>query len=190
MKPRKSGKVAPSQTPPAQEATYTMGYESVVVTDAQLNRLKADQYAAEGMQKYYKFKAWLHYANLKRWQGQGHHFHYLSSDGAIHCTCGLTIYTDAREGEGPAFAISDLVAKALESLDLSPLQKIRGHRNLPSLRGHSVAITVDYVWVEERDVYLWTVICQGCGEFEVEVLGRDAQVFEDAHNESWKSEVT
>ena len=190
MKPRKSGKVAPSQTPPAQEATYTIGYEAVVVSDAQLNRLKADQYAAEGMQKYYRFKAWLHYANLKRWQGQGHHFQYLSSDGAIYCTCGLIMYTDAREGEGPVVAISDSVAKALESLELSPLQKIRGHRNLPSLRGYSVAITVDYVWVEERDVYLWTVICQGCGAHEVEVLGRDAQVFEDAHNKSCKSEVT
>ena len=36
MKPRKSGKVAPSQTPPAQEATYTIGYEAVVVSDAQV----------------------------------------------------------------------------------------------------------------------------------------------------------
>ena len=189
MKPRKSGKVAPSQTPPAQEATYTIGYEAVVVTDAKLDQLKAAQNAAEGMQKYYKFKAWLHYANLKRWQGQGHHFHYLSSEGAIHCTCGLIMYTDAREGEGPAVAISDSVAKALESLELSPLQKIRGHRNLPSLRGDSVAITVDYVWVEERDVYLWSVICQGCGAYEVEVLGRDAQEFEDAHNESCESGV-
>ena len=168
---------------------YAIGYEAVVVTDAKLDQLKAVQDAAEGMQKYYKFKAWLHYANLKRWQGQGYHFHYLSSEGAIHCTCGLTIYTDAREGEGPAVAISDSVAKALERLELSPLQKIRGHRNLPSLRGDSVAITVDYVWVEERDVYLWSVICQGCGAYGVEVLGRDAQVFEDAHNSSCKGEV-
>ena len=163
MKPRKSGKVAPSQTPPAQDAIYTIGYENVSVTEAQLDRLKAAQDAAEGMQKYYKFKAWLHYANLKSWQGQGHHFHYLSSEGAIHCTCGLIMYTDAHEGDGPAVPIGDLVTKALESLELSPLQKIRGHRNLPSLRGRSVAITVDYVWVEERNVYLWTVICQGCG---------------------------
>ncbi len=100
------------------------------------------------------------------------------------------MYTDAREGEGPTVAISDPVAKALESLELSPLQKIRGHRTLPSLRGYSVAITVDYVWVEKRDIYLWTVICQGCGAHEVEVLCRDAQVFEDAHNKSCKSEVT
>jgi hypothetical protein len=44
-------------------------------------------------------------------------------------------------------------------------------------------------WVEERDVYLWTVICQGCGAHEVEVLGSDAQVFEDWHNKSCKGEV-
>ena len=189
MKPRKSAKSTPAQTPPVQEVDTTIGYENVTVTEAQLNRLKADQYAAQGMQRYYRFKAWLHYANLKRWQGQGHHFHYLSGPGSIHCTCGLTMYTDTHEGVGSAVAISDSVTKALEPLELSPLQKIRGHRNLPSLRGYSVAITVDYVWVEERDVYLWTVICQGCGAHEVEVLGRDAQIFEDTHNKSCKGEV-
>jgi len=188
MKPRKSGKVAPSQTPPAQEATYTIGYEAVVVTDAKLEQLKAAQNAAEGMQRYYRFKAWLHYANLNRWQGQGHHFQYLSSQGAIHCTCGLTIYNDGREADALAVRISDEVATKLEHLNLSDLQKTLGHKNLPSLQGRTIAITVDYVWVEERDIYLWTVICQGCGAHEVEVLGPEAQVFEDAHNASCKKE--
>ena len=189
MKPRKSVKSTPAQTPPVQEVDASIGYENVTVTEAQLNRLKADQYAAEGMQKYYRFKAWLHYANLNRWQGQGHHFQYLSSQGAIHCTCGLTIYSDGREADALAVRISDEVASKLEHLNLSELQKTRGHKKLPSLQGRTTAITVDYVWAEERDEYLWTVICQGCGAHEVEVLGRDAQVFEDAHNKSCKSEV-
>jgi hypothetical protein len=186
MKPRKSAKSTPVQTPPVQEVDSTIGYENVTVTEAQLNRLKADQYAAEGMQKYYRFKAWLHYANLNRWQGQRHHFQYLSSQGAIHCTCGLTIYNDGREADAVAVRISEEVAAKLEHLNLSDLQMTLGHKNLPSLQGRTIAITVDYVWVEERDIYLWTVICQGCGAHEVEVLGSDAQVFEDWHNKSCK----
>jgi len=98
----------------------------------------------------------------------------------------LTIYNDGREADALAVRISDEVAAKLEHLNLSELQKIRGHKNLPSLRGRSIAITVDYLWEEERDIYLWTVICQGCGAHEVDVLGRDAQVFEDAHNKSCK----
>lgn len=189
MKPRKSAKSTPAQTPPVQEVDYTIGYENVTVTQAHLNRLKDDQNAAQGMQRYYRFKAWLHYANLKRWQGQGHHFHYLSGPGSIHCTCGLTLYSEGHEADALAIRIRDEVAAKLEHLNLSELQKTLGHKKLPSLRGQSIAITVDYVWMEERDVYLWTVICQGCGAHEVNVLGCDAQVFEDAHNKSCEKEV-
>ena len=184
MSPRKSAKSTPAESAPLQDVGYTIGYENVTVTEAQLTRLKNAQDAAEGMAKYGRFKAWLHYANLQSWQGQGHHFHYLSGEGSMHCTCGMTLYTDGREADLLGLRITDEVAAKLEPLKLSEVQKFRGHRYLPSLSGRTVAITVDYVWEEVSGNYLWSVICQVCGAYQVEVTDSAAQIFEDAHNAS------
>lgn len=163
---------------------YTISYEDVYVSDAKLRKLKLDQDKAVGMAKYGRFKAWLHYANLQRWQRQGHHFHYLSGDNAVYCTCGLTLHENGRGGEEIAVQISEKVAAMFSGLDLEEIHLVRGHRNLPTLRGKCVALTVTFVFDEVVDDYLWDSICQQCGEFQVKALGMAAKAFVEQHNYS------
>ena len=184
MKLLKGEKSDPAGTPRLPGSDYTVSYENVVVTEELLRRLKAAQDAAPNEAKYFKFKAWLHYANLKRWQEQGHHFHYLSGQGSSHCTCGLTLHENGREDQEIAVVISSAVAKKLSVIELEELQRVRQHRNLPSLRGIAVALIIGFIWREDLNSYLWTVICQQCGAYEVEIFNVEAQAFVKAHNKA------
>ena len=74
MKPRKGKSSTPAGVPHLQEVGFTISYQNVAVSEAKLEKLKDEQDKAEGMHKYGRFKAWLHYANLQSWQRQGHHF--------------------------------------------------------------------------------------------------------------------
>ena len=182
MKRRKPSKSTPAGVPHLQEVGYTISYKKVVVTDAKLEKLKDEQEKAEGMHKYGRFKAWLHYANLQSWQGQGHHFHYLSGDNADHCTCGLVLHENGSSDEEIAVVISKSVQDKLEGLNLEQIQMVRGHVGLPSLKGETVALIVDYIYREDLNDYLWTVICQQCGEYEVELKNMHACSFVETHN--------
>jgi hypothetical protein len=182
MKRRKAAKSTPAGVPHLQEVGYTISYKKVVVTEAKLEKLKDEQDKAEGMHKYGRFKAWLHYANLQSWQGQGHHFHYLSGDNADHCTCGLVLHENGSSDEEIAVVISKSVQDKLEGLNLEQIQKVRGHVGLPSLKGETVALIVDYIYREELDYYLWTAICQQCGEYVVGVRDTEADSFVKSHN--------
>lgn len=182
MKRRKPSESTPAGVPHLQEVGYTISYKKVIVTDAKLEKLKDEQEKAEGIHKYGRFKAWLHYANLQSWQEQGHHFHYLSGDNADHCTCGLVLHENASSHEGLAVVISKSVQDKLEHLNLEQIQKVRGHVGLPSLKGETVALIVDFIYREDLNDYLWTVICQQCGEYEVEQLNMDAYAFMESHN--------
>jgi len=184
MKLFRGGKSDPAGTPRLPGSDYTVSYENVVVTEELLRRLKAAQDAAPNEAKYFKFKAWLHYANLKRWQQQGHHFHYLSGQGSSHCTCGLTLHENGRGDQEIAVVISSAVAKKLSVIELEDLQRVRQHRNLPSLRGIAVALIVGFIWREDLNSYLWTVICQQCGSYEMEIFNVEAQAFVKAHNKA------
>ena len=165
---------------------YTISYEDVQVSDAKLRKLKLDQDKAEGMAKYGRFKAWLHYANLQRWQRQGHHFHYLSGDHKWHCTCGLVIHTEGKDGGGPCEYLDQQIVQKLAGLTLDDVQLVLGHRNLPSLRGYAIALIVDLEYREGIQDYSWTAICQGCGEFLVLVPDVKAKSFVKRHNGSCK----
>ena len=182
MKRRKPSKSTPAGVPHLQEVGYTISYKIVVVTEAKLEKLKEEQDKAEGMHKYGRFKAWLHYANLQSWQEQGHHFHYLSGDNADHCTCGLVLHENGSSDEEIAVVISKSVQDKLDGLKLEQIQKVRGHVGLPSLKGETVALIVDYIYREELDYYLWTAICQQCGEYKVEIRDTDADSFVKSHN--------
>jgi len=182
MKRRKPSESTPAGVPHLQEVGYTISYKKVVVTDAKLEKLKDEQDKAEGMHKYGRFKAWLHYANLHSWQGQGHHFHYLSGDNADHCTCGLILHENGTSDEEIAVVISNSVQDKLDGLNLEQIQKVRGHVGLPSLKGETVALIVDYIYREELDYYLWTAICQQCGEYVVGVRDTEADSFVKSHN--------
>ena len=182
MKPRKGKSSTPAGIPHLQEVGFTISYQNVVVTEAKLEKLKDEQVKAEGMHKYGRFKAWLHYANLQSWQGQGHHFRYLSGVNSEFCTCGLVLHESGSSDQEIAVVISKAVKDKLDFLNLEEIQKVRGHVGLPSLKGETVALIVDYIYREELNDYLWTVICQQCGEYEVEQLNMDACAFVESHN--------
>ena len=182
MKRHKPSKSTPEGVPHLQEVGYTISYENVVVTEAELRRLKAAQNAAPIEQKYGRFKAWLHYANLKRWQKQGHHFHYLSGDNAEYCTCGLVLHEHGTFDQEIAVVISQNVENKLDGIELEQIQMVRGHVGLPSLKGETVALIIDFIYREDLNAYLWTVICQQCGDYQVEVKNMDAKSFVKTHN--------
>ena len=182
MKRRKRSESTPAGVPHLQEVGYTISYKKVVVTDAKLEKLKDEQEKAEGMHKYGRFKAWLHYANLQSWQGQGHHFHYLSGDNADHCTCGLVLHENGSSDEELAVVISKSVQDKLDGLNLEQIQKVRGHVGLPALKGETVALIVDFIYREDLNDYLWTVICQQCGDYQVQIRDTDADLFVKSHN--------
>jgi hypothetical protein len=53
---------------------------------------------------------------------------------------------------------------------------------LPSLKGETVALIVDYVYKEDISDYLWTAICQQCGDRQLEVTNAEAKKFVKSHN--------
>jgi hypothetical protein len=153
-------------------------YADVSVTESLLNRLERDKQEAVGMARYGRFKAWLHYANLKRWQNQGLHFRYLNNDGKEHwCTCGLIV---------PIGSEADV--KGLAELDLDEVHGAFGHRNLPSLRGRTNAFIYNFLWVEDvgakhfsHGVYHFSALCQACLAHVKDVPGTEADTFVAAH---------
>jgi len=182
MKRRKAAESTSAGVPQLQDIGYTISYVEVKVTEAKLEKLKDEQDKADGMHKYGCFKAWLHYANLQSWQGQGHHFRYLSGVNSEFCTCGLVLHENGTSDQEIAVVISKSVQDKLDGLNLELIQKVRGHVGLPSLKGKTVALIVDYIYREELNDYFWTVICQQCGDYQVEIKDTDADLFVKSHN--------
>jgi hypothetical protein len=50
-----------------------------------------------------------------------------------------------------------------------------------------VALIVNYVYKEGIRDYLWTAICQQCGDYQVEVNNADAKSFVKSHNKVCRS---
>ena len=147
-------------------------YADVLVKESLLAKLKSEQEEAEGWAKYGRFKAWLHYANLKSWQEQGWHFNYLNYAGEeLHCTCGLIV---------PVGATGDV--SGVEKLKLDPVQRARGHRRLPSLKGATVAFIYDFKWIAKKGVYYYKAVCQECLAHTDLLPGVDADDFVFEHN--------
>ena len=153
-------------------------YSKVEVSERLLDRLKKEQDQAVGMARYGRFKAWLHYANLKSWQEQGWHFNYLDSGNElIHiCTCGLSVHID-----------DEPEVVGLDVLKLDPVQSARGHRNLASLKGTCVAFIYDFKFMEDKGVYFYTALCQACCSFTELLPGNEADAFVDRHNKACMS---
>ena len=161
----------------------SIGYIDVHVPKEKLKRLKLDMDKAPTSQKYGRYKAWLHYANLDMWQAQGHHFHFLTEVGQerkqLICTCGLYMV----EGEElEDLVIEKSLALRVGELLLDRLQTAKGHRSLEDFKTLTCALIVDYVWKSEKGDYLWTAYCQECGELVVEQRNELAKSFVDAHN--------
>ena len=161
----------------------SIGYLDVQVPKEKLKRLKNEMDKASSSQKYGRYKAWLHYANLDMWQAQGHHFHFLTEVGQerkqLICTCGLYMV----EGEElEDLVIEKSLALRVGELLLDRLQTAKGHRSLEDFKTLTCALIVDYVWKSEKGDYLWTAYCQECGELVVEQRNELAKSFVDAHN--------
>jgi hypothetical protein len=164
-----------------------ISYQDVKVSANSLARLKRAMDESEKEKKYSRYRAWAHYANLDRWQRQGHHFFYASGAEGSYCTCGLVAGKKANKGAVRAQVVDRSVAKSLAHLKLEPIHLVTGHVNLPSLRGKTVALIVNFKWEEDLGDYLWDIICQKCAGFELQISQADAQAFVKSHNARCKS---
>ena len=151
-------------------------YSDVSVSGRALSRLDKDMKRAQGMARYGRYKAWLHYANLKRWQEQGLHFRYLNDSGKNYvCTCGLLV---------PIGSDPDL--NVVADLGLDEVHVAFGHKNLPSLRGQTTVFIYNFLWVEDPGVYHFSAFCQVCLEYVKDVSPADAEAFVSAHKKRCK----
>ena len=182
MKPRKTSKSTPAGIPHLQEIGYTVTYDDVVVTAEYLREMKAKLALAPEKAKYAIFRTRLFYGNLQRWQKQGLHTLYTSGPGTQHCTCGLVLHENGTSDQEIAVVISKNVAGKIDGIELEQIQMVRGHKGLPSLKGETVALIINFNYKDAIDDYLWTVICQQCGDYQVDVKSSDAKSFVKAHN--------
>ena len=154
-------------------------YVKTFVEAAFLEKLKYEMDTAEPNQKYAKYKGWLHYANLQRWQSQGWHFGYVNYMGTEqHCTCGLAVPIN------PPLA-SDIDLKIREqwkNLDLDITQLHKGHKKLPGFVGTSPAIIFNFNWIESTGQYLWDALCQKCGALSLNTFSGEVDAFVFKHN--------
>jgi hypothetical protein len=154
-------------------------YVDTYVDPAYLAQLKKAMDDEHSPKKYGKFKAWLHYANLQRWQNQGWHYAYLNYNGKeLHCTCGLAVELNSKSDVNEDFQ------KKWAPLNLDPVQLQTGHRNLPSLKGQTSAFLVNFSWVEMGDFYTWDGICHYCGEFSGKMRIKEIENFFNNHSKN------
>jgi hypothetical protein len=78
--------------------------------------------------------------------------------------------------------VTNSVEHKLDGIELEQIHLAWGHRELPSLKGDSLALIVGFIYREEIDEYLWTSICQRCGDYQIEVKNDDAKSFVKTHN--------
>ncbi len=165
-------------------ANYSLSYEYVVVTTEYLREMKAKLVAAPDKEKYMIYRARLFYGNLRRWQKQGLHIQYTSGPGTQDCTCGLVLHENEEHGQERGVVISESVQSLLSGIELEDLHKVKGHVGLPSLKGKTVALIINFNFSDAVRDYLWTVICQECGVCLEKVINREAKAFVKAHNMS------
>ena len=175
MKRHKDEESTPAGVPHLQEVGYTVTYEDVLVTAEYLKQLKAEIRAADVRAKYGLFRSSLFYGNLRRWQRQGWHCVYTNGPGTTHCTCGLVLNENGTTDQEIAVVISNAVQAKLDGIQLEEIHLAHGHLQLPSLKGETVALIVDYVYKEDISDYLWTAICQQCGDHQLEVTNAEAK---------------
>jgi hypothetical protein len=102
--------------------------------------------------------------------------------GTTHCTCGLVLNKNGVADQEKVVVISNNVQHKLDGIKLEQIHLVRGHKSLPSPKGETVALIINFIFNEEVGDYLWTSICQQCGEYQVEVKNADAKSFVKTHN--------
>ncbi len=119
--------------------------------------------------------------SLKRDQRAKYHWGYLSGQGMTHCTCGLIF-----DSTNPAIASELSYPEA--NLDLHPIVFVKGHRQLPSCKGHAISLIVKLSNHLQGSDYLATALCQGCRKVIQEVNLKEAQEFVHEHEQSCGNE--
>ena len=155
-------------------------YENIRVSGVQAKKARDQIRKAVPQAKLGTFFASRHYNQLRREQLQRLHVnHPRSFDGNVEhvCSCGL-ICTPA-DLEGKKYFPN-------EELKLGPLLLVEGHRNLPSCKGVTVALTVSLQWDGELNDYLWLSYCQVCGEVSKFKPEAENNAFLESHNQSCK----
>jgi hypothetical protein len=160
----------------------TIEYEKNDLSERTLERLHRDIERVEPLKRFGRFKTWLHYANLKRWRDQGHHFHYLSEPNSIHCTCGLVV----NRGDDGSYLRNVSAVGDIPRIKLDDVQWVKGHVNLPSGRGRTVALIYNFFYAEVVQNYLWDAFCQECGEVVQKKVLLEAKEFVKEHNKTCK----
>jgi hypothetical protein len=160
----------------------SIGYSNIRVSEEKLLLLKRELDDAPNENKYYKFRTWLHHANLDNWQRQGHHFQFLTQAGGeeekLICTCGLFVEGQLKAGE----EIHSGLAAQLSTYSLDQVQIAKGHRSLDDFKSETVALIFSYLYEPELDRYLWSAYCQVCGEVLIERKNDEAKKFVRDHN--------
>ena len=162
-----------SEEKTSDEAHYSISYEYVVVTTEYLREMKSKLTLAPDKEKYMMFRARLFYGNLRRWQKQGLHIQY---------TCGLVLHENEEPDQEKGVVISESVQSLLLDIELEDLHKVKGHVGLPTLKGKTVALIINFNFSDAVRDYLWTVFCQECGVCLEKVISRKAKAFVKEHN--------
>ena len=160
----------------------TVEYEKEDLSEQTLERLHEEIKQVEPLKWFGRYKTWLHYVNLKRWRDQGHHFHYLSGPNSIHCTCGLVV----NRSEDGSYLRDVTAVGGISGLKLDDLHWVKGHVNLPSGRGLTVALIYDFIYSDELKRYLWDAFCQECGADVKKKVLLEAREFVKEHNKTCK----
>lgn len=163
-------------------------YEDNLVTKEYLEKLEEDFNNAEGMARFGRWKAKMHYLNLQSYQGSGEHFVYLRGAGdegtTEYCPCGLVIAEEPVQGSVERIAVTDpKVLKKLESISLHPLQLTVGHRNYDEPEKVLTAFTLFAHIDNDNGMYVFDVICQGCGANHIGLEKPARDKFLKQHNE-------
>lgn len=164
--------------PKKNELKSKFKYVDTSVTKEKLEQLKIAQNNEKTPNAYYKFKTWLHYANLKSWQGQGWHFAYLNYSGEeMRCTCGLAIPITQK------YDLKLTVLRKLIDLQLDLVQLSAGHRQLPSFNGAVNAFIHNYTYIGGKALYVYHCLCQNCGESIENQSSKEAITWCKFHNQ-------
>ncbi|MEN9922675.1 MAG: hypothetical protein RIS09_189 [Actinomycetota bacterium] len=156
-------------------------YARIQVTDERLAIARKKYDDTNDPSKYYKFKEWLHYANLQAWQRVSWHTNYSCHDerGATYlcCTCGLQVRENKLEKVANA---SDVLPEPLA--DISPLARVKHHVDFKDPSKLVCAFITNYRWDSEKNCYFWTAYCQACLDFVKEGYHQDALIFVETHD--------
>lgn len=156
-------------------------YHNNRVSDEKLAAVRLKYDNTNDPSKYYKFKEWLHYANLHSHQRESWHSNYMSLDERgktyLMCTCGLQVLEHKLERVAIGASV---LPDALSHI--SPLARVPHHVDFNDESKRVVALITTYHWDAEHQCYFWDAYCQGCFDYVVRTHHGSALLFVETHN--------